>query len=145
MPSIASMIPFASVDLLAVVVTTLALMGLGMIWYGPLFGKTWMDLSGAKMSKGKEAKKMMYTSMFMGLINTFVGVYVLALLLAMSNPSSLKSGLVLGALIWLGFTATNEATDNIWGGKSWKLFWINGVYGLLGTLIGVAILMNWAW
>jgi|CXWL01.1.fsa_nt_gi hypothetical protein len=139
------MLPFSSVDLLPVIISTLAAMVLGMIWYGPLFGKTWMGLVGIKMPKPKEANKVMCKSMSMGLVNTFVGVYVLALLLAITQPATLHQGLLYGALLWLGFSATAEASGNIWAGTPWKLFWINGAYGLIATLISVTILMKWMW
>jgi len=132
------MLPFSSVNLPAVIVTTIAIMILGMLWYGPLFGKKWMMLAGVKMDK----KKGMGMSVAKGLVNTFVGAYVLALVLVMSNPTSLKSGLILGGILWLGFSATTEASDSIWGGRPWALFLINGLFCLVGTMISVAILMN---
>lgn len=139
------MLPFSSVNLFPVIASTIAAMILGMIWYGPLFGKQWMTIVGIKMPKAKEANNIMCKSMSMGLINTFVGVYVLALLLAITQPATLHQGLIYGALFWLGFSATAEATGNIWAGTTWKLFWINGMYGLIATLISVTILMKWMW
>jgi len=132
------MLPFSEVSLLAVLLSTFACMTLGMLWYGKLFGMTWMKLVGIKMDKDmKPGMEMIY-----GLVNTFVMVYGVGLLLALSNPASTQEGLVHVAFIWIGFAATVKASDSIWARKPWKLFWIDSGYGLLAVLISALIIMS---
>lgn len=140
------MLPFSSVSLLAVVVATIVSFVIGWIWHGPLFGKSWMQLVGIKMPAKMDAKvkKIMCKSMTQGLINTFLGTYILALALALVAPASLQDGLVYGTLLWVGFCATSESNWNIWVGKPWGLFLINSGYRLVTILVSVAILMSWA-
>lgn len=134
------MLPFLEINLLAVLLSTFACMTLGMLWYGKLFGSTWMKLVGIKMDKNmKPGMEMIY-----GLINTFVMVYGVGLLLALTNPASLQEGLVHVAALWIGLAATVKAADSIWARKPWRLFWIDGGYGLLAVLISTLIIMNLA-
>jgi hypothetical protein len=134
------MLPFSEVNLLAVMISTLACMMLGMLWYGPFFGQSWMKLHGIKMDKNMKGPGM---CMLYGLINTFVMACGVALLLAISNPTSLQQALLYTAAIWIGFTATMKASDSIWARKPWRLFWIDVGYSFFAVLAVVLILMNW--
>lgn len=139
------MLPFSSVDLLTVGVATVVSFAIGWIWHGPLFGKAWMQLVGIKMPTKMDDKvrKMMCTSMVLGLINTFIGTYALALVLALVAPASMQDAMVYGLLLWVGFCATSESNWNIWVGKPWALFLVNSGYRLVTILVSVAILISW--
>lgn len=133
------MLPFSDINFLAIIVSTIVTMILGMLWYGPIFGKTWMKLSGMKEKDMKHPG----SAIVMGLINTFVMVLALALLLEITQPVSMREALVQGGLVAIGFAATNEASDSIWGGSPWPLTLLNAAYALIGTLIASAILFSW--
>ena len=136
------MLPFADVNLLAVVGATVASMLLGMIWYGPLFGKPWMKLVGLSE---KEAAKDMGQTMTLGLLNMFVTNFALALLLLLVKPANLQEGLMLTGLAWFGFMAMDEASNAIWVKSPWKLVYINAAYTLVNLLVATLILMKWPW
>ena len=53
------MFSFTSVNWLAVIVGTVVSMALGTLWYGPLFGKTWLRLIG-KSPEEIESEPTMY-------------------------------------------------------------------------------------
>jgi hypothetical protein len=135
------MFPFSSLICLAVLVSVIASMILGMLWYGPLFGNTWMKLVG--LTK-KDTEKDMAKTMAMGLINTFITIAGLSLLLTMMNITETTAGLQVGALVWLAFIATNNTAGVIWAKMPWKLCWINSFYSLAMIELSVFILLNWA-
>ncbi|MGE3279142.1 MAG: DUF1761 domain-containing protein [Candidatus Altimarinota bacterium] len=134
------MLPFSEVSLLAVLLSTFACMTLGMIWYGPLFVVRWAKLNGIKVDKNNTDG--MALSIVCGLINTFVMVYGVGLLLALTTPSSIPQALITVAAIWIGFSATVKGADSIWARKPWQLFWIDSGYGLLAVLISTLIIMS---
>ena len=135
------MIPFDSVNLVSVLIATVAAMALGMFWYSPkgLFGKQWMELTGVKDPNPEEAK----SAMFKGFITTFVSAYSVGLLLEMLNPSSLKEGLSFAIVAWVGIVVLIQAGYVIWEQRPAKLMKINALYYLAYLLVTVVILMQW--
>ncbi len=116
----------------AVIVSALASMVLGFLWYGPLFGKMWMKLSGhnqESMPKGGMTKT--YVIMIIGCLVEF---YVLA---------RLGGGVALAFWIWLGFAATKNLSAVLWERKSWSLWVLNSAYDLIGLLIAGWIIGSW--
>jgi hypothetical protein len=90
----------------------------------------------------KNSKEGMGMTMLCGLINTFVMVFGVALLIALTNPTSLQQGLIIVAAIWVGFTATVKGADSVWAKKPWQLFWIDNGYSLVAVMISTMIIMN---
>jgi hypothetical protein len=43
-------------------------------------------------------------------------------------------------LVWLGFVATSSATNVVFGGGKWSLWWIQNGYHLVAALLSAAIL-----
>ena len=52
------MVSFAGVNWLAVLVGVVASNALGFLWYGPLFGKTWLSMIGKKQEELKSSPSM---------------------------------------------------------------------------------------
>lgn len=96
------MITFTGVNWLAVLVGTVFSMILGALWYGPLFGNTWLRLIG-KAADELEANALDY-------IKTAIAALVAMLLLNMVVVSfgaqSFVDGLIAGVLVFIGFGAT---------------------------------------
>jgi len=136
------MLPFSDVNLLAVLGATLVAFIIGGLWYGPLFGKSWMKLTGMT---GKPSKDEGRKAMILGFINMFVISYALALLLLLVAPSNLQDALVLAALASIGFAATNQIGDYIWTKGPLGLFWINAGWSLVMAFTVVTVLMKWPW
>ena len=136
----------AEVNYLAILVATVASFILGMLWYSPLmFGNIWLKLMGfspAKIKAGK--KKGMGKVMFFAFLGTLVSSYILAQFLKIANAVTIKDGLQVGFLIWLGFTATTMLGSVLWEGKPVKLYLINAAHGLTSLLVASAILISWA-
>lgn len=133
-----------SVNYLAVLVAGIASMVLGYLWYGPLFGKQWMALSGMTDQNMEEAKaKGMGKLYFVAFIGSLVMAYVLAHFVQVWNPVGAAGAFTLAFWTWLGFVATVMLGSVLWEGKSVKLYFLNAVYQLLNIFVMALILVYW--
>lgn len=133
----------------AILVSALAAMVIGGVWYGPLFGKLWMKLVGISQSQIDEMKKKgMAKSYILNFVGYLVMAYVLSYFIlgwATSQPetSSVSIGLLTGFWLWLGLIATSSMGTVLWEGRSWKFWLLNNGYSLLKLLAMGAILGGW--
>lgn len=135
------------INMIAVLLAAVAAMGVGFLWYSPLlFAKPWTKLMGyTQKDFEKEQKKMgmMYSLSFVfALITAYVLSHVMALSMNFYNYPAIQTGLTSAFWMWLGFVTPIQATDVLFGGKSWKLFYINTGYQLasllaMGLVVGV--------
>ena len=140
--------PQVPINNLAVLVSAIVSMVLGFLWYGPLFGKTWMSLSGITPDKIEAAKAKGMTK---GYILSFIGSLLMAYVLAHSlffasfylKVSGISAGLMAGVWNWLGFIAPVTLGSVLWDGKPWKLWFLNNAYYLVNLLIMGIILVSW--
>jgi hypothetical protein len=117
---------------------------LGFIWYGPLFGKAWVKLSGIKVPK----KKPCFKDMLPAIIISLVGALFLSLCLTFSIAYASfimgRSGVIMGIQAafwnWLGFMVPLQLAFVAWEGKPWKLFGIHAGYWLAFILLSGIIL-----
>lgn len=117
---------------------------LGMIWYGPLFGKQWMRLMGFNSKNMKNMKMKPITSMILGLITSIVTAFVLALVLSSFAVESMMNGIGVGILVWFGFFATTMLGAVLWENKSFSLYFINALYQLVSLILMSIILTLWS-
>ncbi len=121
---------------------------IGWIWYGPLFGKTWMMLMNINEKEiNKSKKKGMGKMLLLNFIGTLITASVLAGVISaigLSSESAGPFGAVLGFWLWLGFLASTTLLGSVlWENKSWKLFALNGAYWLVNLLVMGAIIGAW--
>lgn len=129
------------VNLLAVVVSTVVLFGIGALWYSPvLFANAWMkacgftekDLEGANMAK-------IFGTAF---VFMFIMTYCLAMYYANSG-FSVAEGALYGFYTGFGWMATAIGVTAMFERRSWNYILIHGGYYIVGmTLVG-AILRAW--
>ena len=139
------------INYLAVLASTVFMMFLGGLWYGPLFGKQWIALMGfdpqkvADMqAKGMGAMWKSYALMALGaLVMSFVLAHSVIFGAAYLNQSGMSVGLQAGFWSWAGFIAPATMGMVLWEGKSWKLWFINAGYYLVGLLVVGVILALW--
>lgn len=107
----------------AVLVCAVWAMAVGIIWYGPLFGKKWLKVIGATDS-GLEARKKMQQGAvklyFVQFILTLFQAWVLAYYIAGWRE---VSGLENALWIWVAFIVPVLAGVAMWNNDSAKVSW----------------------
>lgn len=136
------------INYLAVAVAALANMFIGFVWYGPLFGKIWMTLSGITPGEMDSAKASgmgkTYLLAFAGsLVMSFVLAHALVFAAAYFGMSGISAGLMSGFWNWLGFIAPVTLGAVLWEGKSWTLWLLMNGYYLVTLLVMGTILSVW--
>lgn len=134
-----------SVNIWAVIVSAIASMVIGSIWYGPLFGKQFMHEMGMdswSKEKQDEMRKSMATSYVMQFIASLVMFYVFAKIAHGLHPLTITNGIKTSLLVWLGFILPVKFADTLWGGNK-NLFWLS-VTNMLLTLTVTGIIIG-AW
>lgn len=135
-----------AINYLAVFAGAVLSMVLGIIWYGPLFGRKWLEVIGAT-DKDLEARRKMqesaaplYAAQF--LLAVFQ-VWVLAYLIQGRGLPWLATAL----LVWGGFILPTVAASAMWNNDAsrvkWARFWIQAGYQLLNFLAYGLILGYW--
>ena len=129
---------------IAIIVAVIASIVIGFLWYGPVFGKLWMNLMGfTKKDIDSAKKKEMGKSYFFMIIGTLVTAYVLSMLMDLTGSVGYVAGAILSFWIWIGFVATTTLSSVIWEGKSWKLWFLNNAHTLVSLLVMGLILGAW--
>lgn len=142
--------PTIQLNFVAIGLATLAMFFLGFLWYTPLFGKIWAKEMG--FSRDMEVPKgFLIRSLILNLIGNFLLAFVLSHnILAWdarswghaSNFIDQGQAAVMSAFFtWLGFYVPHDLGAVTWQMKSWKLFFINTSYHLVGLLIVSFILV----
>ncbi len=131
----------------AVLVAAISSMVIGYVWYEPVFGKIWMKEMGFTTQAMKDMQKSMgksYGLMFVGaLVTSYVLAHVTEFASVYTQTTGVAAGLISGAWNWLGFMAPVLMGAQLWGGKSWKLFLLDGGYRLVTMLVMGVILAVW--
>lgn len=126
-----------ALHILSVLLATLALVVLGSLWYGPLFGKSWMQLIGIARPDvmTPEIKRMMaksYGIQFLAsLVLSFVMAHVIVFVLPTLHLEPTLGAALLGLLAWVGFVAPATLGSVLWEGRSWKYWGITAGYYLV--------------
>lgn len=133
-----------AVNYLAILVASVVSMGLGFLWYGPLFGKLWMKWMNLSKKKIEESKQKgmakYYAAAFVG---TLVTNLVLAGSIAYIGARDVIDGIALAFWLWLGFIATTTLASVLWEGKPVKLYLLNNAHNLLSLIVAAVILTLW--
>lgn len=121
------------VNYVAVVLSAIFAMVVGYIWYGPLFGQTWMKLVG--ISKESLKKKKMLTPYGVMFAGALVEAYILSIFIHYSGAYTIINGAKTGLWAWLGFVAPVMLGNYMFSKKPLKLFKIDAGYGLVSLLL----------
>ena len=123
----------------AVLVATVMAFVLGGIWYGPVFGKAWLDALGKTEEDIEPSARPFVLSFFTALLTAVV----LAWLINVTGRSGTVNGAGLGLITGIGFIATAMASDSAFCGWSLKLFLIQSGYRVLYSVLMGAVLGAW--
>lgn len=133
------------INLWAVLTAGIVATIIGSIWYGPLFGKVFIQLMGMdKWSKEKQEaeKKKMGMTYGVQFLTSLVNFYALAWFMQELGQMSVTGGLFVAGVAWIGFVVPVKLGDALWGGNM-KLFWI-GIGNMLVTLLAAGAIIG-AW
>jgi len=138
---------FLGVNVWAVLVSALATMVVGFLWYSPaLFAKPWMVLMGydpndkAKMA---EMQKSAGPSYAISLVASVLSAIVLGKIISVASINTALYGMKIGLAVWLGFVTTVQLTNALFSRQPARLYLINTGYQLVCYLAMGAILGAW--
>ncbi|MFC1724923.1 DUF1761 domain-containing protein [candidate division KSB1 bacterium] len=128
-----------SFNYFAILVCGVASIIIAALWYGPLFGKKWMELVGLKPEDVEGGGKK---EMFFAFIAYLVLAFVLSVYIDWANATTFLKGLCVGSQAWLIFSMIT--LPNFWfEQKKLGLFWVNSSYTLVSLLVMGVILAVW--
>ena len=132
---------FGQVNFLAVLVAAVVGFMTGPLWYGPMFGKQWKELTGITEEQGRE----------MGmkpLIVTFVGFlflsYAIARVMSFGPMEGIQWGIMVAMLVWILVMAPLMLSQVLYQNQPIKLWAIDASFRLVTTLIIGIILGLWS-
>jgi hypothetical protein len=127
----------------AIVLAAIVSFLFGWLWYGVLFSDAWLEACG----KSREEMKGDTPSPTPFIIS-FVGLVVMACVLAGvlrhlgADQVTLRSGIITGVFMWLGFVITTMGVNNTFRGAKPSLTLIDGGHWL-GVLILQGAVIGW--
>lgn len=132
----------SSINFLAVFLATLSTFAVGALWYGPLFGKAWMnavEFTEDDIKQGNMAKIFGFAFVF-----ELIMAFNLAIFLT-GSPEAAETmtagtGAFYGFLAGFGWVFFALAVNSLYEDKSWKYIFINGGYWTVSfTVMGLII------
>lgn len=142
-----------TINYLAVLVSAVVFFIIGGLWYSPImFANSWIKEIGlsdeqvkAMKEKGPGAKPFII-SFVGGLVMAFVTAHMVDFMKVVfgdSGMSNLAIGLTTAFWMWLGYIATYTLNSVAYENKSWKLYFINNGYQIVGLFVMGGILGVW--
>jgi hypothetical protein len=129
----------ATVNWLSVFVAALSGFVIGSLWYGPLFQKPWMQLTGMTKEKGAQANMAV----------TFGGAYVLNVIgaigiaMVLGDHGGWHNGLHTGAFAGLFFVGAALGVIYLFEQRPFRLWCINAGYQVVNFAAMGAVLGAW--
>lgn len=111
------------INYLAVLVCAVLSLVVGGVWYGVLFSKKWMELSGMDKMSAEEQEKMKKSSTSLYLLQFVVSFFQVWVLAYYIEGWKAASGLENALWIWAGFVATTLA-GTMWEPGTAKVKWM---------------------
>jgi hypothetical protein len=136
------MLDFTGINYWAVIVAWAIYCIVGAFWYSPAgFAASWKKYTGIDIMKipMNEANK---TIGFV-ILSALVQAVALAVMLNSLAVENVQEGILVGFVLWLGFTAATTVGVTLYSRRSWKFLWLNSSYFLLVMLVNSAILASW--
>jgi hypothetical protein len=139
--------PFGNLDYWPVLIAAIASFAFGAIWYTAL-SRQWMaarGLTGAEVRARTGSSPLPFIISFVALlIMAWMFAGILLHLARGGTVMSVRSGLIAGFFLWLGFVITTMAVNHAFQGERRTLALIDGGHWLGVLLIQGAILGWWA-
>lgn len=132
---------FGEVNVLGVVVSAVAAMVVGFIWFSPpLFEKVWL----AEIGRSREEVAADSPIKFLvGFIGALLEAYILSALMNIMGEPSISMGVLVAVVIWVSFVATTSAANFAFAGRPFRLWLIENGNHLVTLLTIGAIVGAW--
>ncbi|MEP3071449.1 DUF1761 domain-containing protein [Maricaulis sp.] len=127
-------------NLVALIVATLAFYAVGAVWYGALFSELWTGLWGFTDAQMTAAEASAGPAMAMGFAITLVTTAFLGLALKALKADGLASAVKWAVFLWAGFVVTTIAYDIAYAMQPMMLLVLDGAHTLIGFVVAAAIL-----
>jgi hypothetical protein len=134
---------FTDINWLAVLVAGVAYFGLGALWYSKaLFGGLWIKAAGINMNDPdiRKGVAQVMTSSFLLMLIASIG---LAILITRIGATGWMTGLKVGLIAGICFSATAISISYLYEKKPSALHLINGLYNIAGSVIAGIIIAAW--
>ena len=123
----------------SVVVAAVTTFVVGGLWYGPLFSKPWMALTG--VTEEMAAQSNMIRTFGLAFVMQLIAASGLAVLIG--SDSTVVDGALTGLAVAVAFVATSSAVNDLFEMRQLKLWIINASYNLVGFTAMGAIIGVW--
>ena len=134
-----------SVNFLAIGAGAVLSMIIGSVWYGPIFGKKWMEINKVDPNDKEYIKKMQKSAMPLYLVQFVLTVFQVLVLAHLVADTQIASGLERSLWIWAAFVIPTLAGASMWtsdsSGMKWSRFLIQA--GYWGSVILKLQLLLW--
>lgn len=134
------LVDLGSINWWAVIVAVVVGYAIGAIWYAPaLLGNAWM----AALGKTKDQLALPMKAMVTQFLLTIVIAVVLAAVIVRFGAVSWIEGGAIALVLSVGLVAASPASDWMFCGFNWKLYWIQTGYKVVYMTVMGAILGAW--
>lgn len=135
---------FAGLSLFAIVLAAVVSFMFGWLWYGILFPKQWMAAAGKTQADLKAQGGPTPTPFVISFVALLIMAWVLAGVIGHLGAGgiTLRSGVIAGALTWLGFVGTTLAVNHTFQGVKPILTLLDGGHWL-GVLLLQGAVIGW--
>ena len=127
---------FANINYIAVVVAAIAGFAVGAVWYAFLFSKPWLAAVGfteADVKQGRSALPFVFSG-----IALLIMAWVLSMIVTPGD--GIGRGILVGLLLWLGFTATTTVVNYAYAARKPALMAIDAGHWLAVSVVMGAII-----
>lgn len=131
---------FPSINWIAVVVGAVINMFVGFLWYGPLFGKTWLRWIGKRQEEIESEPSLYLLSAVAALFSSFV----LALAVGAFAAGTALGGALVGGLVWLGIGAMGTFVYSLFEGPPLNVWALHASYQLVVFTVLGGMFAVWA-
>lgn len=135
------------INYLAVIVCAVLSMVTGYVWFGPMFGKKWLEVIKAKPEDLAARKEMQKKAGPLYGVQFVLSLFQIWILAQFISGSLEGMGLTNSLWIWAGFVMPTIAGASMWNNDSakvsWTRFWLQSVYQLLNFVIFALVLSFW--
>lgn len=136
-----------NINYLAVIVCAVLSMVTGYVWFGPLFGKKWLETIKAKPEDLEARKEMQKKAGPLYGVQFILSLFQIWILANLISGVTDGTGLISSLWIWAGFVMPTVAGASMWNNDSakvsWTRFWLQAGYQLLNFVIFGLVLSLW--